>query len=77
MAALRACVEACPDDCLRVRADGDRLVALLLDPGRCATAGHSVDQWGQGLFIAKPAPSVLATLDGRLPEIDLLREARA
>ena len=69
---VRACLEACPDECLSMVADGDRVTRLRFDPGRCTGCGRSVEEWGQGVFVATVAPPVLATEHGRVPAIDLL-----
>ncbi len=75
--AIGACLEACPDDCLSMTCEGGRVTRVRLDPGRCTGCGRTVDEWGQGLFVAQPAPPVFATVDGRLPAIDLLEDARS
>lgn len=74
---LRACLEACPDDCLSMVTEEGRVARLGFDPGRCTGCGRTVDRWGRGLFVATPAPSVYATVHGRVPEIDLLEVARS
>ncbi len=75
--ALRACLEACPDDCLSMITEEGRVARLGFDPGRCTGCGRTVDRWGRGLFVATPAPPVFATVRGRVPEIDLLEGARS
>lgn len=74
-ATLRACLEGCPDDCLSVVSDGDRVLRLMFDPGRCTGCGGTVDRWGQGIFVGIPAPSAIETVHGRVEPIDLLGDA--
>lgn len=75
--ALRACLEACPDDCLSMTCEAGRVTRLRFDPGRCTGCGGSVARWGHGLFVSTPAPTVFATVQGRVPVVDLLEDPRS